>query len=116
LALVVGDEGVHRRQVDRRCNVDRVQRPQGRVGKRAGRRQEPAFEWEQGERVGQLAGALDQDLARQARIARHRPPDRARQLGEHQLARDEVGAGEKRSQRSAPGLVTHQLDERRCVG
>jgi len=48
-------------------------------------------EGEQRQCVEQFSRAVDENVERQARIVRRRPPDRTRQLGEHELAGDEVG-------------------------
>src|SRR5919204_41831 len=50
------------------------------------------------------------------RVPRDRPPDRARHLGEHQFARDEVCIGKEGAECRALRLGAHQLHERRRVG
>jgi hypothetical protein len=61
--------------------VDRVQRPQRRLGDRSGGCEQVAVERQQGERVEQLAGTRQQSLERQPRLSCSRPPDRAWDLG-----------------------------------
>lgn len=116
LSFVVADEGIERRKVDCSNDVYRVERSQCRLCERAGGFEQALVEWEECERVEQLACTREQEIRRQTWIDSCRAPDCAGDLGERKLAADQVGAGDEGTQCRAVWFVAHQLDERRRVG
>ncbi len=86
LPFVVADKRVERRKVNGRSDVYRIQCSQARLSKSTSGFEKAAVEWEQPERVEQLSGTLNEYAKRQVGVVRHRPPDRARHLGNYQFA------------------------------
>ena len=83
LPLVVGDEGVDWREVDRRGDMDRVQGSERRLGQCARRQEQNALERQQPERIDDLSGTSHQAVKIQSRIVGGRAPDRSRDLSQH---------------------------------
>jgi hypothetical protein len=103
-------------QINSRRDVNRVERTQGGLGKRPSAGEQTAVEGPQGKHVDQLSGAIEQQIERELGINSSGSPDRSRNLGQHQLATDEIGIREISPERVGLGLVADQLDQRRGVG
>jgi hypothetical protein len=92
--------------------MDRVKGPQRRLCERTRESEQVAIEREQRNRLEQLAGPRHQCFQRQARVVGRCASDRAGQLGKDELAGDEIGVIDERSQGLALRLVANELHER----
>jgi hypothetical protein len=115
LTLVVRHEAVDRPEVDCGYHVDRVKGSQRGLRQGASRQQQGAVDRPQPERIDEFTGTAQEDRQRQPGIVRDRSPDCARDLGQHELGRDEVGVLDEGPEQAALRLVSDQLHKGRRV-
>ena len=95
--------------------MDRIEGAQCRLHQRSRNRKQCAVERQQAERVEQRARPIQCHFERIATCAGERAADRTRNLGEDELARDEISAVNVSPERSGFGFLGDKLHERRRV-
>jgi len=95
--------------------VDRVECPYRRFGEGSGGQQQRPVERQQRQRLEQLAGPLQELLKREPRIDGGGSPDRPWQLGQNQLARQQVRVRKKATESWTLRLLSDQLDQGRGI-
>lgn len=91
MSLVIAHEGIERRELHGRRDVDGVQRAERWLVERPSRQQKGPVKREQADRIEGLAGSGHQDVEGQSWVTGRRSSDGTWHLSEHKLTRNEIG-------------------------
>jgi len=116
LTLVVADETIVGREIERCCDVNRIKGTKAGLGQRSGREKEFAIDGAQPDAICNLVCSSNQAINWQPGVELRGATYGSWKFGEHKLAGDEVRPLEKPPQRGGLRFIAHQFHEGRGIG